>query len=120
MLISSYAAIKSPENVGAPVEALTSEQREDNEMADDRMKHDDQKNMGGADKGQNYGGQKSPGRAGESGKDAGQHAGGQQGQVGGQKGSRNMEDDEEDFGAGKSGQAGTQNRGTQNRSGQNR
>jgi hypothetical protein len=88
-------------------------------MADDRMKHDDQKNMGGADKGQNYGGQKSPGRGAEGGKDAGQHAGGQQsgGQVGGQKGTRNMEDDEDDFGAG---QSGTQNRGTQNRGGQNR
>ena len=85
-------------------------------MADDRMKND-QKNMGGADKGQNQG-QQSPGRSGQGGpggKDAGQHAGGQQsgGPSGGQKGTRNMEDDEDDFGAGN---VGTQNRG----GGQNR
>jgi hypothetical protein len=83
-------------------------------MADDRMKNDDlQKNMGAGDKGQNLG-QQSPGRSGQQDKQAGQHGGGQQsgGQFGGQKGTRNMEDDEEDFGAGK---AGTQNRGGQNR-----
>ena len=82
-------------------------------MADDRMKNDDrQRNMGGADKGQNQG-QQSPGRAGQ-GEQAGQHAGGQKsgGQFGGQQGTRKMEDDEDDFGAG---QAGTQNRGGQNR-----
>ena len=87
-------------------------------MADDRMKNDDQRNMGGADKGQNYGGQQSPGRGGQSGLDneqAGQHAGGQK--SGGQKGTQNIED-EDDFGAG---QVGTQNRGgSQNRGSQNR
>jgi hypothetical protein len=91
-------------------------------MADDRMKTDDlQRNMGGADKDQNFG-QQSPGRGGQGGfggEQAGQHAGGQHsgGQVGGQKGTRNMED-EDDFGAG---QVGTQNRGgSQNRGSQNR
>lgn len=87
-------------------------------MADDRMKNDDlQRNMGGAgEKGQNPG-QQSPGRRGQGGQQAGQHAGGQQsgGQFGGQKGTRNMEDDEDDFGAGKTGQSGSQNRGGQNR-----
>lgn len=79
-------------------------------MADDRMKNDDrQRNMGGADKDKNLG-QQSPGRAGH-GEQAGQHAGGQQ-SGGGQKGTRNMEDDEDDFGAGK---VGTQNRGDQKR-----
>lgn len=91
-------------------------------MADDRMKNDDlQKNMGAGDKGQNYGGQQSPGRAGQGGpggEQAGQHAGGQKnagGQFGGQKGTQKMEDDEEDFGAGRTGQTGGQNRGGQNR-----
>jgi single-strand DNA-binding protein len=90
-------------------------------MADDRMKKDDlQRNMGGAgDKDQkNYGGgQQSPGRSGQSqggGQQAGQHGGGQQsgGQFGGQKGMRNVDDDEEDSGAGS---AGSKNRGGQNR-----
>src|SRR5689334_5623722 len=99
-------------------------------MADDRMKNDDlQRNMGSGDKDKNYG-QQSPGRAGQGGlggETAGQHAGGQRsggqhggqqsgqqqgGQFGGQKGTRNMDDDEEDLGTGK---AGTQNRGGQNR-----
>ncbi len=89
-------------------------------MADDRMKNDDlQRNMGAGDKGQNYGGgQQSPGRAGQGGlggEQAGQHAGGQKSAGGGQKGTKNMEDDEEDFGAGKAGQTGGQNRGGQNR-----
>ena len=80
-------------------------------MADDRMKNDDlQRNMGAGDKGQNYGGQQSPGRSGQDvgNKQAGQHAGGQQ--SGGQKGTKNVEDDEEDFGAGRTGQSGGQNR----------
>jgi len=89
-------------------------------MADDRMKNDDlQRNMGAGEKDKNIG-QQSPGRGGQQGQpgqqgqQAGQHGGGQQsgGQFGGQKGTRNMEDDEEDSGAGK---AGTQNRGGQNR-----
>jgi hypothetical protein len=82
-------------------------------MADDKMKNDDrQRNMGGADKAQNQG-QQAPGRAGQ-GEQAGQHAGGQQsgGPSGGQKGTRNMEDDKDDFGAG---QVGTQNRGSEKR-----
>jgi hypothetical protein len=91
-------------------------------MADDKMKDDDlQRNMGAGDKDRDYS-QQSPGRAGHGGlggQQAGQHAGGHRsggqqtgGQFGGQKGTRNMEDDEDDFGAG---QAGTQNRGGQNR-----
>jgi len=89
-------------------------------MADDRMKNDDlQRNMGAGAKDQDYG-QKSPGRSGQGGQQGqqagqhGQHDSSQQsgGQFGGQKGTRNMEDDEEDFGAGKSG---SQNRGGQNR-----
>lgn len=92
-------------------------------MADDRMKNDAQKNMGGGAKDQDYGqqGQQSPGRAGQGGQQSGQQAGGQQGgsqqsggQFGGQKGTRNMEDDE-DFNTGSSGQAGGMNRGGQNR-----
>ena len=86
-------------------------------MADDRMKNDDrQRNMGGGAKDQDYG-QQAPGRAGQGGQ-GGQQGGGQKsggGQFGGQKGTQNMEDDEEDFGAGKSGQSGSQNRGGQNR-----
>jgi hypothetical protein len=83
-------------------------------MADDRMKNDDlQRNMGAGDKDKKHG-QQSPGRSGQHDKQAGQHAGGQQSgrQFGGQKGPRNMEDDENEFGAGK---GGTQNRGGQNR-----
>jgi hypothetical protein len=82
-------------------------------MADDKMKND-QRNMGaGQQKDKDYG-QQSPGRSGQH-EQAGQHAGGQQsgGQFGGQKqGTRNTEDDEDDFGAG---QVGTQNRGSQKR-----
>ena len=83
-------------------------------MADDRMKND-QRNMGaGQQKDQ---GQQSPSRSGQRDQQAGQHAGGQQsgGQhsgVGGQKGTRNMDKDEEDFGKERSG---SQNRGGQNR-----
>ena len=86
-------------------------------MADDRMKNNDpQRNMGAGEKDKNYG-QQSPGRGGQQGQEAGQHGGqqgGQQsgGQFGGQKGTRNVDDDEEDFGTG---QAGSQNRGGQNR-----
>ena len=81
-------------------------------MADDRMKNDDlQKNMGSGQKGQDYG-QQSPGRSGQKDQQAGQHGGSQQGgQFGGQKGTR-MDDDDEDFGASKTG---SQNRGGQNR-----
>ena len=89
-------------------------------MADDRMKNDDaQRNMGAGQKDQDYG-QQSPGRTGPTG---GQHAGqhGQQdqkdkfgGQIGGEKGTRNMEDDDE-FATGGKGQTGGQNRGGQNR-----
>ena len=86
-------------------------------MADDRMKNDDlQRNMGAGAKDKDYG-QQSPGRSGQGGQQgqqAGQHGGGQQsgGQFGGQKGTRNVDDDEEDFSGGK---AGSQNRGGQNR-----
>ena len=72
-------------------------------MADDRMKKDDQRNMGTKDE-QDFGRQ-SPGRSGQAGQQGGQFGGGQ-------KGARNMDDDEE-FGTGKSG--GGQNRGGQNR-----
>ena len=88
-------------------------------MADDRMKKDDQRNMGTKDE-QDFGRQ-SPGRSGQAGQQGGQHSGGQQsgqqggqqgGQFGGQKGARTMDDDEE-FGTG--GTGGGQNRGGQNR-----
>ena len=75
-------------------------------MADDRMKKDDQRNMGaGGREDQDYGKQ-APGRTGQTG-------GQQPGQQGGQKGSRNPEDDEQDTGLG--GQPRNQNRGGQNR-----
>ena len=84
-------------------------------MADDRMKNDDlQKNMGAGEKDKNFG-QQSPGRSGQGAQQAGQHSGGGQqsgGQFGGQKGTRNMDEDDEDLGAGS---AGSQNRGSQNR-----
>ena len=86
-------------------------------MADDRMKNDDlQRNMGAGEKDKNLG-QQSPGRSGQGGQQAGQHAGGgggqhSGGQFGGQKGTRNMDEDDEDLGAGG---AGSQNRGSQNR-----
>jgi len=89
-------------------------------MADDRMKNDDlQRNMGktGAGEGQDYG-QQSPGRSGQGGQE---HAGGQQGagkQTGGQygtgqKGSKNMEDEDLDINT--PGKTGGQTRGGQNR-----
>ena len=70
-------------------------------MADDRMKKDDQRNMGTKDE-QDFGRQ-SPGRSGQAGQ--------QGGQFGGQKGAKDL-DDEEEFDTGKSG---GQNRGGQNR-----
>ena len=77
-------------------------------MADDRMKKDDQRNMGaGGREDQDYG-QQTPGRGGQTG---GQQAG-QHGQQGGQKGSRNLEDDED---SSLGGQPRNQNRGGQNR-----
>jgi hypothetical protein len=82
-------------------------------MADDRMQKDDlQKNMGAGEKDKNYQ-QQSPGK-GQQDKQAGQHAGGQQGsgQFGGQKGTRNMDDKDEDLG--------TSGTGSQHRGGQNR
>jgi len=87
-------------------------------MADDRMKKDDQRNMGTKDE-QDIGRQ-SPGRSGQAGQQGGQHSGGQQGgqqgqqggQFGGQKGARNLDDDDE-FGTGGAGAG--QNRGSQNR-----
>ncbi len=78
-------------------------------MADNRMKNDDlQRNMGNKDD-QEFGRQ-SPGRSGQSGQQAGQ-----QGQFGGEKGSRNLDDDDEDIGTGSSSKTGGQNRGGQNR-----
>jgi hypothetical protein len=82
-------------------------------MADDRMKDDDLRNMGGKGQGQDYGqgqgqgqGQQTPGRNPQGGQ--------QQGQTGGQRG---LDDDEfesgQDLNTGK--QSGTQNRGGQNR-----
>jgi hypothetical protein len=82
-------------------------------MPDDRMHKDNlQRNMGAGEKDKNY--QQSPGKGGQHDKQAGQHAGGQQqgGQFGGQKGTRNMDQDEKDFGKG---QSASQNRGGQNR-----
>ena len=84
-------------------------------MADDRMKNDDQRNMGsaGQDKDQDFG-QQSPGRSGQQGgQQAGGHGGSQQksnygsGQI-----ERDMEDD--DLGAGNA-QGGGMGRGGQNR-----
>ena len=84
-------------------------------MADHRMKNDDlQRNMGKAGEGQDYGKQ-SPGRSGQ------EHAGGQQGagkQTGdqhgaGQKGSRNMDDEDLDIST--PGKTGGQTRGGHNR-----
>lgn len=80
-------------------------------MADNRMKDDDQRNMGAG--GQEKGGQQAPGRSGQQG---GQQTGqqGQHGQHGGQKGSQGMQDDDE-FATGTQKQSGGQNRGGQNR-----
>jgi hypothetical protein len=77
-------------------------------MADDRMKNDDQRNMGNKE-GQDFG-QQSPGRGHEQG---GKHTGGQQdeGQYSGQRDSRNLDEDEE---------TGTHQSGGKNRGGQNR
>jgi hypothetical protein len=86
--------------VGTPVETSSKWGGETN-RADDKMKSDKSQNPG----------QQSPGRAGHDNpgqKQAGQHGG----QQGGEKGTRNMDDKDEDFGGGK---PGTQNRGGQNR-----
>jgi hypothetical protein len=87
-------------------------------MADDRMKNDEQRNMGagGRDDQDWKQGQQTPGRNPQG----GQQVGGQQGQQGGQrKDNLNMEDDEE-MGGGQSGQRGGQGQGGQGRGGQNR
>lgn len=91
------------------------EQWEDN-MADNRMKDDEQqRNMGSGGRQDQNVGQQSPGRGGQGGQQGqqGQQAG-QHGQQGGQKGSQGMEDDDE-FATGGQGQSGGQNRGGQNR-----
>ena len=87
-------------------------------MADDKMKHDDQRNMGTKDR-EEFG-QQTPGRSGQGGQGSqqgGQQTGSQQGgQFGGQKGSRNLdEDDDIDTGGGSRQGGGGQNRGGQNR-----
>ena len=86
-------------------------------MADDRMKNDDQRNMGGTkDKeGQEFG-QQSPGRSGQGqqgGQQTGGYGGNQQGtNYGSGQNKHDMEDD--DLGAGNA-QSGGQGRGGQNR-----
>jgi hypothetical protein len=82
-------------------------------MADDRMKKDDQKNMGGGAKDQDFG-QQSPGRSGQQGgQQAGGHGGSQQkSNYGSGQNERDMEND--DLGAGNA-QTGGQGRGGQNR-----
>jgi hypothetical protein len=86
------------------------------EMADDRMKNDEQRrNMSpGGREDDDFGrGQQSPGRNPQGGQQSGgQQTGGQQG--GQKKGNLNM-DDEDEFGGGTSGQRGGQDRGGQNR-----
>jgi hypothetical protein len=118
VLISSIAAIKLAGDRWYSGRALTIEQMGGKtNMADDKMKNDDlQRNMGAGQKDKNIG-QQSPGHSGQTGQQAGQHAGGQQsgGQFGGQKATRNVDDDEDDIGAGRPGQSGSQNRGGQNR-----
>ena len=87
------------------------------DMADDRMRNDDDlQNMGGGAKDQDYG-QQSPGRTGQGGKQGGQHAGGyggsqQQSNYGSGQNERDMEDD--DVGAANN-QQGGMGRGGQNR-----
>jgi hypothetical protein len=83
-------------------------------MADDRMKKDDfQRNMGTGDREDQDFGQQSAGRSGQMGQQPGKH-GQPGGQFSGQKGSQNMEDDD-DFGTGTTGHTGGQSRGGQNR-----
>ena len=81
-------------------------------MADDRMKND-QRNMGGGAKDQDYE-QQSPGRTGHGGQQGGQHAGGYGGSQ--QKSNFGNESDmeDDDLGAGNA-QTGGQGRGGQNR-----
>ena len=78
-------------------------------MADDRMKKDDQRNMGADNREDQDFGKQSPRRSGQGGQQ-----GQQGGQFGGQKGSQNMEDDDE-FATGGQGKTGGQGRGGQNR-----
>ena len=81
-------------------------------MADDRMKNDDQRNMGTKDR-EEFG-QQTPGRSGQGGQQGGQRAGSQPGgQFGAEKGSRSLDDDDDIDTGGTS--KGGQNRGGQNR-----
>ena len=79
-------------------------------MADDRMKKDDQRNMGAGGREDQDFGKQAPGRTDQGG------TGGQQSGQQGQKGSRNIEEDDDEFATGGQGQSGGQNRG----GGQNR
>lgn len=84
-------------------------------MADDRMKHDEQqRNMGGGAKDQDYGeGQQAPGRGKQGDEQAGGRGGSQQkSNYGSGQNERDLEDD--DLGAGNA-QTGGQGRGGQNR-----
>lgn len=88
-------------------------------MADDRMKNDEQRNMGGTkgNEGQNFG-QQSPGRSGQ-GQGQGQEGGGKQaggygGSQQGNKGTNEFDMEDDDLGAGNA-QTGGQGRGGQNR-----
>ena len=89
-------------------------------MADDRMKKDEQRNMGTGGEGQNWsqgqGGQQTPGRNPKGDQQSGQF--GQQ-QGGQKKDNLNMDDDDE-FGGGTSGQRGGQGGAHQGRGDQNR
>jgi hypothetical protein len=79
-------------------------------MADDRMKKDDQRNMGGGAKDQDYG-QQAPGRGQQGGQQAGGSGSGQQkSNYGSGQNKHDMEDDDLD-----TGNAGGQGRGGQNR-----
>jgi hypothetical protein len=84
-------------------------------MADDRMKNDDQRNMGGAkgNESENFG-QQSPGRSGQGGQQGGQQAGGYGGSQQGNKGTNEFDMEDDDLGAGNA-QTGGQGRGGQNR-----
>lgn len=81
-------------------------------MADDRMKNDDQRNMAGGAKDQDYG-QQAPGRSGQGGQETGGRGGSQdKSNYGSGQNKNDMEDD--DLGAGNA-QSGGQGRGGQNR-----
>jgi len=80
-------------------------------MADDRMKKDDQRNMGGGAKDQDYG-QQAPGRGQQGGQQAGGSGSSQQkSNYGSGQNKHDMEDDDLDTGKQTSGQG----RGGQNR-----